>query len=69
MSRSRRHSHSRVARRRARFAAVAPTLAPCPRCKTPKQPHRVCPSCGTYDGRQVVPVGNDKQPRHRRAST
>jgi large subunit ribosomal protein L32 len=68
MSRSRRHSHGRVARRRARFAATAPVLVPCPKCKTPKLPHRVCPSCGVYNGRQVVPLGDEKQPRRRRAS-
>lgn len=28
----------------------------CVECGAPKQPHRVCPSCGMYKGRQVVTV-------------
>jgi large subunit ribosomal protein L32 len=26
----------------------------CPECGAPRQPHRVCPACGKYNGRQVV---------------
>ncbi|MBN1269774.1 MAG: 50S ribosomal protein L32 [Kiritimatiellae bacterium] len=29
---------------------------PCPKCGAPHQPHRVCPSCGTYKGRQVITI-------------
>jgi large subunit ribosomal protein L32 len=25
----------------------------CPNCKEPKLPHRVCPSCGQYNGREI----------------
>ena len=28
----------------------------CPQCGAPKLPHRVCPNCGTYKGRQVIAV-------------
>ena len=28
----------------------------CPPCGAPKLPHRVCPTCGTYKGRQVIAV-------------
>ena len=28
----------------------------CPQCGAPKLPHRVCPTCGTYKGRQVIVV-------------
>ena len=27
---------------------------PCPRCHSPRLPHRVCPVCGTYAGREVI---------------
>lgn len=33
---------------------------PCPKCGAPHQPHRVCPSCGTYRGRQVLTVSADE---------
>jgi large subunit ribosomal protein L32 len=32
----------------------AATLNECPQCHQPKLPHRVCPSCGYYKGREVV---------------
>jgi len=32
----------------------------CAQCGAPTQPHRVCPSCGSYRGRQVVTVTADE---------
>ena len=29
-------------------------LSICPQCHEPKLPHRVCPNCGYYDGKDVV---------------
>ena len=29
-------------------------LSICPQCHEPKLPHRVCPTCGYYDGKDVV---------------
>ena len=26
----------------------------CPQCHEPKLPHRVCPNCNYYDGKEVV---------------
>src|SRR5947207_13773324 len=37
--------------RRTHYKTVSPTLQPCPRCGDMKQPHRVCPTCGYYNGR------------------
>ena len=28
----------------------------CPQCGAAKLPHRDCPTCGTYKGRQVIAV-------------
>ena len=50
----RRHSCARQAKRRANYKAIAPGLSTCPQCKAPKLPHRVCPSCGYYNGKAVV---------------
>lgn len=47
-------SRSRTRRRKAGWKVAAPNTRPCPQCKAPKLPHRVCPNCGTYKGREVV---------------
>lgn len=48
-------SKARVRRRRAHFLRLEkPNLVPCPNCKSLKLPHRVCPECGFYNGKQVV---------------
>jgi len=44
----------RDSRRAHNFRLVAPNLIPCPNCKAPTLPHRVCPTCGYYQGRQVI---------------
>ncbi len=31
-------------------------LSECPQCHNPKLPHRACPTCGYYKGRQVIEV-------------
>lgn len=36
-----------------------PTLQACPNCGSPKQPHRVCASCGQYRGQQVMAVESE----------
>jgi large subunit ribosomal protein L32 len=50
----RRHSKARRDKRRAHDALTAPSLSQCPNCKEPKLPHRVCPHCGYYKGRQMI---------------
>jgi large subunit ribosomal protein L32 len=49
-------SRARRDKRRAHHALGSPALTLCPQCREPKLPHRVCPSCGTYRGRDVIPV-------------
>jgi len=48
-------SRSRTRRRKAHWKVVGPRLSTCPRCRSPKLPHRACTNCGTYRGREVVP--------------
>ncbi|HAJ56817.1 MAG TPA: 50S ribosomal protein L32 [Candidatus Omnitrophica bacterium] len=50
----RRHSKARGRKRRTHWKLTAPNLSDCPQCKTPKMAHRVCPSCGYYDGKLVL---------------
>ncbi|HEY6781368.1 MAG TPA: 50S ribosomal protein L32 [Thermoleophilaceae bacterium] len=49
-----RQSHSRTNKRRSQHKISAPGIAHCPRCHAPRLPHRVCPNCGTYAGREIV---------------
>ena len=55
----RRTSRSRRDQRRAHDALANPPRSVCPQCKEPKLPHRVCPNCGTYRGREVVQTDED----------
>ena len=36
----------------------------CPQCHQPRRPHRVCPHCGFYGGREVVADRARPRPRH-----
>ncbi|RPI27185.1 MAG: 50S ribosomal protein L32 [Acidobacteria bacterium] len=51
-----RHSKSRRGKRRAHDFLTARSLSNCSNCGTPVLPHRVCPNCGHYKGRQVIEV-------------
>ena len=52
----RKTSKSRRDKRRATHALEAPRLSTCPQCHEAKMPHRVCPKCGYYKGREVLAV-------------
>jgi len=49
-------SKSRRDKRRAQHSIEATRVNLCPQCNSPKRPHRVCPTCGTYKGREVEPL-------------
>ena len=49
-------SRSRTRHRKAKWRVSAAPTVRCPRCNAPKRPHRVCPECGTYKGREVLPT-------------
>ena len=49
-----RTSRTRRDKRRATHGVRAPRLNSCPQCHSPRLPHRVCPVCGTYAGREVI---------------
>ncbi|MDY0340691.1 MAG: 50S ribosomal protein L32 [Coriobacteriia bacterium] len=40
--------------RRATHHVEAPSRSVCSQCHEPKLPHRVCPSCGYYDGKEII---------------
>ena len=41
-------------RRAQTFKASLPGIVECPQCHDVKLPHRVCPSCGHYNGKEIV---------------
>lgn len=49
-----RQASARRDKRRAHDAVAPPPLNECPHCHQPRRPHRMCPNCGTYGGREVV---------------
>ncbi len=55
----RKMSKSKVRMRKRSHKVELPTVTNCAQCGAPQQPHRVCPSCGGYRGRQVVAVKAD----------
>ena len=53
---------SKSRRNMRRFAAGnkldKPTFKTCGNCNEPTRPHRVCGSCGHYEGKAVLPAKN-----------
>ena len=52
----RKKSKARAGNRLSHNAAKPPALDECPQCHSPKMPHHACPTCGTYNGREVIKV-------------
>lgn len=57
----RRHSNTRTRLRRAHDSLKIKSVSSCPQCHTPILPHRVCPACGYYRGRQVVVIKSKEE--------
>jgi large subunit ribosomal protein L32 len=55
----RKHSKGRRDRRRAHDAIEPQQLVTCTNCGEKHLPHRMCPSCGHYDGREVIEIKRD----------
>ena len=49
-------SKARRDKRRANWNLTAPNLVECPQCHELIMPHRVCPNCGQYKGKEVIKV-------------
>ncbi|MDY0124773.1 MAG: 50S ribosomal protein L32 [Anaerolineaceae bacterium] len=52
-------SPGRRDRRRAHDHLKASASVNCPNCGEPRLPHRVCPKCGYYQGREVISVNKE----------
>jgi len=42
--------------RRSHLGLTAASMDNCPQCHSPKLAHHVCPTCGNYNGREVIVV-------------
>ncbi|QGG59694.1 50S ribosomal protein L32 [Loigolactobacillus bifermentans] len=56
---ARRTSKTRKRLRRGHIKLTTPNLSACPNCGELRASHHVCPSCGYYDGKQVVNTGKN----------
>ena len=52
----RKKSKMRIRQRKAHIKAAVAQVKACPNCGAAQQSHHVCPSCGQYNGRQVVTI-------------
>ena len=50
----RRKSKSKTRMGRTHKGADAPSVVYCPNCGSASLPHRVCPNCGQYQGKQII---------------
>jgi len=51
-----RHSKSKVGRRRSHLALKPAKLSVCPSCGYPVVSHCLCPKCGSYKGKKVKDI-------------
>ena len=56
----RKHGKARRDKSRTHWKLAVRSLSACPQCARPIVPHRVCPGCGYYRGRQVVVIAEKK---------
>ncbi len=49
-------SKSKRDMRRSHHAIKMPNVSRCPKCQEPVLSHHVCPSCGTYRGREIIKI-------------
>ena len=56
-------SHARTSQRRSQHKLQETGYNLCPHCHSPRLPHRVCPVCGFYRGREVIsPEATESSP-------
>jgi len=57
----RKYAKARQGRRRGNLGLVPTRLDYCPQCHSPKLSHHVCPTCGSYAGREVIEIESPKK--------
>ena len=62
-----RHSNIRQGKRRfANYRLKGLNVSKCPQCGAPTMPHCACPTCGTYEGRQVIKLKDKKSKKEKK---
>ncbi|MDP2917014.1 MAG: 50S ribosomal protein L32, partial [Dehalococcoidia bacterium] len=56
----RKYAKARAGERRAHIKLEPPAMNVCPQCHSVKLAHRVCPTCGYYNGREEVKIKSPK---------
>ncbi|MCL0094713.1 50S ribosomal protein L32 [Dehalococcoidales bacterium] len=56
----RKYAKARQGKRRSHLGLNPPRLGYCPQCHSPKLFHHVCPTCGSYAGREVIEIKTKK---------
>lgn len=59
----RRTSHAKQGHRRSHHAITPRQVQYCRKCNEPVLPHRVCPNCGFFQGREVVAAEEETKPK------
>ena len=57
----RKYAKARQGKRRGHLGLSPPSLDYCLQCHSPKLPHHVCPTCGSYAGRDVIEIKSPKK--------
>ena len=57
----RRRSIAKAGIHNSHTAVKPPALVDCPQCHAKIMPHHTCPTCGTYDGRQIFEIKTKKK--------
>jgi large subunit ribosomal protein L32 len=55
----RKWSKARTGRARSNWKLSVPSLVDCPKCHAKMMPHKVCKTCGFYDGKEIVKMGEE----------
>ncbi|NOR17870.1 MAG: 50S ribosomal protein L32 [Candidatus Stahlbacteria bacterium] len=57
----RRQSHARKNKRRSQYKIKPVKFVECSKCHSPRLPHRVCPNCGYYKDKLVLPPKKEEK--------
>jgi large subunit ribosomal protein L32 len=55
------YAKARRGKRRRHLESSPPSLDYCPQCHSPKLAYHVCPTCGSYAGREVIEIKSPKK--------